>query len=281
MKKLILLAALAALAMDVNAAEIIGLNCDGCSERTRYDKAMRVIDDGTVYVFDAQRAQVHKYLVNTITFEGLPNGGFTNVEKVSVERQLSTAYRNMINSADSLLEEGRIVLPPDFPIRSVGGALLDPRYNTTLIEDYLQQMSLANQLENNLSTFLLRLLRLKIPGLTGNLLIDDIILTFEFPDGSTLDFALKATVNSLSGEARMEAEVHGNARLADGTPAPTSSLGFRNQSFNDDDGSLSEWIEYARSMGIPVYNGNWGGGRARMECKVSGSRVVCRIILIR
>lgn len=280
MNKLILIAALAVFSLDLMAGEIRAVSCDGCSSSQRYQKAVRTIDSGKVYVFNASNARVYKYKVHTELVDSYPYTEWTEAVEVRAEYRLRKAYREYIRSSDSLLEEGRIQLPADFPVKSVAGALLDPGYASTSIEDFLLQQSVYRQLENNLSTLIARVLKAKIPGIDLQLLVDELILTVEFPDGSTMDFVASVSFNTLSGEAKMELNSYGNARLENGKPAPTSLLGFRSLVLNDYHGSLFEWINYARSFGITIGGLPGGGTNTSMECLVAGSVIKCTVVYI-
>lgn len=279
MKKLILLAALAVASPVVQAEEVRGISCDGCSSSHRYQQAVRALDSGTVYVFNANNGRVHKYKVITEKVDSYPYTQWTEAVEVKAEWRVRNAYRNFIESSEDLFEAGYIQLPDDFAVRSVAGALMDPGYASTLIEDYLLQQSIYQQLQNDLSTLALRVLKAKIPLFDIQLLVDDLILTIKFPDGSTLDFEGKVTVNSLSLDAKMELEAYGNARLPNGNPAPSSVTGFRNLVINDDSGSLWEWLEYARHLGIRIAGQPTGATGTTMKCEVTGSVIVCTVTL--
>lgn len=277
MRRIFLFAALAALSMNVMGSDVRAVTCHGCTNWQLSKAATKTVDSGVVYVFDAYSKRAHKFKVYTELFDGYPYGYFTQAVEVTAEWRVRNGWKLYVESVGELLEAGRIQLPGDFPVRSVAGALLDPAYSTTHIEDYLRQLSEYQQLAKNLSTLTLRLLQAKIPLLDVQLLVDDIILTVEFPDGSTQDYVAQISVNSLNLDAHMEVEPYGNARLEDGSPAPTSSLGFSGRTFNDNGGSLFEWMQYARSLGISIGSGG-SGGRTTMTCTVSDSVIICYVV---
>ena len=193
-----------------------------------------------------------------------------------IEPELSAAYADWIRDVNELQGETEpIVLPPGFPIRSVAGALLDPPYASTSIEDYLRSLSLYRSLELNFATVIANLVRSNIPLADLSKLLKVVRITVEFPDGSTLDFGVSFSIDAVSGNAEMELESVGNARLENGQPAPTGPMGFAGRTFYDRNGSLAEWVLWAQHFNLVVSGANKG---TVMRCEISDNVIRCEVI---
>ena len=171
--------------------------------------------------------------------------------------------------------DGDLVLPPGFPVRSVGGALNDPNWSSTHIEDYLFELGTARQSELVLSILITHLVRANIPATDLSGLLTTLVITVVFPDGSQMDYAIHYNQNVLKGEAKMELTADGNARMPDGSPAPTSGGSFAGLTIHDHNGSLQEWILWARSLGLIV---SGPGNGTTMTCKVVGNEIHCTVV---
>ncbi|MEM1410812.1 MAG: hypothetical protein AAGH19_00535 [Pseudomonadota bacterium] len=271
-----LLAATTLLLSQAVVAEVRGVNCNGCSTAKKEQAAIKAVRQGTVYVFDERRHSVTTYRVFTEVIDVRPYTSWTSAVKIRTDRKLETRYRHYLKSVAGLRDAGMggtIVLPPDFPVRSVAGVLVDPAYATTFLENHLLSLPEHDQAALTLTSLMFRATKLKLPMVDLQDIIASVTLNFEFPDGSSMDFSIEFTVNQLTGRARTELTPEGNAMAEDGRPAPTSALGFRNREFRDNNGSLAEWIALARLFDISISD-NSG---TKMTCWVKGNEIFCTV----
>ena len=273
-------AALALAFSQAALAEVRAVACSGCSEQQMQQLATLADTQGFVYVFNAGDRKVNKYRTETEILDA-PSGfrtiqpytTFTTALKVETEPSLKSDWVQYLDALDNLGNlgaSGAIPLPADFPVRSVAGVLVDPAFATTAIEDYLLTLSEQHQLALTLNTLVSKALDLKLPVVDLRTIIKETTLTFEFPDGSTMDFSVHFSADQNTLVARTELTPVGNARMADGSPAPTSAINFRGRVINDHGGSLIEWIALARTFNIGI-----SGQGTKMECYVDGSRIHC------
>lgn len=254
-------------------ADVRAVTCDGCSSQQKARAATGITSRGTVYVFDGASGETDKYEVFTEVIDAEPHTTWTQAVKVRAEWAVRRAWRDYHEAHGAAESPGVITLPGDFEVRSVAGAFLDPPYSTTAIEDYLRTLSEFIQLRNTASTLLAKLLQVNVGVVDVGNLVQNIVFNVEFPDGSNQDYQLSFSLNPVSGHARLELAPHGNAHAADGRPAPTSAAAFRDRIFRDRDGSLLEWIFWARHLGIPVK----GRNGASMICYVVDDEIVCHV----
>lgn len=272
MKRFIILALL--LFAQGAAASDRAITCHGCSSAGMSRAASQATDRGTVYVFNAASANVRKYSVLTEVVDTQPYTIWKQAMEKPVEPALDSAYRGYVESVRDIAGNGVYRLPADFPVRSVAGALLDPVFSTTSIEDYLSELLFVQQAELHLSTIITRLVRTGISLLDATAVIDKVTLLIEFPDGTTQEYALKYSINGVSLEAQAEVTPIGNPRMANGRPAPTSRLAFDGHRFRDNGGSIREWAEWARMNGVSVSGGYSG---TVMVCEISGDEIRCTV----
>lgn len=255
-------------------ADTRGVSCSGCSEAQMNFAARSTTESGIVYVFNDRYRTVNKYQVFSETLGTWPGTSWTTAVKVATEWRLKRDWRSWLEAVEALTEPGTIPLPVDFPVRSVAGVILDPAHATTSIEDFLMNLSGHEQAILSLNTLVGRLTRLKLPIVDLRDIVRTITLRFEFPDGSTMDFSVEFSLNQISLRARTELTPEGNARLADGSAAPSSAIAFRNLEFEDNGGSLIEWIELARSYDVTIRN-NGSGLPTTMQCWIESSDIHC------
>jgi hypothetical protein len=276
MKNIQAIAAAAALMLCLTAAaDERAIRCDGCSEWQKEQAASQATQQGKVTVFDAAGKSVSRYNVFTEVLDVRPRTTWTSVNRISVDRTLKTLWSSYLESVRGVEHPGVVNLPDDFPMLSVAGALQDPSFTTTAIENHLRSVSAFALLNRNLSSFISQGLRLNLGLVDLADIIQAITIEVVFPDGSSMDYTVAFSINQGTGYARLELEPFGNAMAADGLPVPTSALGFRNRSFQDYNGSLSEWLALARSHGLVVYQG--GSNGTVMECTLEGNNIVCRV----
>lgn len=273
-KALVALSAL--LASQLALAEYRAGACNGCSSADMKRLATRLVSNGTASIFDAEGGRIETYRVFSQHIPGRTGRTWRNAVLIETDPVLKQAWYDLTDAVQSIGDGGVIVLPPDFPIRSVAGALYDPAFTTTGIENYLRTLPNESQLRLIMSQSLNVLQNLDLQVLDIKSIFASVTLTVVFPDGSRMDFKMEFSVNQLNMESRIELSPAGNARLKDGSPAPTSALAFRNRTFQDNGGSLVEWILFARSLGVKIVTGGGDDGTT-MECKVEGSTITCRV----
>jgi len=273
MKHFAPIAATLLLAAHTAGAADRAVTCHDCTDRQLSQAATSATDRGTVHVFDDARAHVQKFRVRTEFIDEIPRTSWTEATAVRTDGQLRSAWRNFIDARDDLMSADPVILPPDFEIRSVAGAIVGGDGATTAIEQYLRSLSQAAQLADMAQALFSRLLNLRVPVIDMQGLIGTTVMTVEFPDGSQGDYRIEMSLNVQTGRSRIELEPHGNALDSQGRAVPTSALGFRNRTYRDNGGSLFEWISLARLYGINV-----GGGQGTvMVCYVSGKTIYCRV----
>ena len=270
-----ILAATALLLSAGASADERAISCDGCTEWQKEQAASRTTSQGKVTVFDDMARTVTRYNVFTEILDVSPRTSWTSVNRISVDRSLKTLWASYLESVRGVEHPGIVHLPEDFPMQSVAGALQDPTFTSTAIENHLRQVSAFQQLNRNASSLISKGLQLNLGLVDLADIIEAITIEVEFPDGSTMEYTVTFSLNQGTGVSRLELSPHGNALAADGYPAPTSALGFRNRSFQDRNGSLAEWISLARSHGVTIYGANSGG--TVMDCVVEGSKIVCTV----
>lgn len=247
--------------------------CDNCSASKMSRTATDTTNQGTVYVFDRERGTVRKYLVITEVLDLQPRTTWTEAVEQRAEKHLKRAFGDMIEARRSILDDGVIVLPPDFEVSSIAGVMLDPAYATTALESYLTQLNTLRQVQHMVNTLLGSIFKLNIGLVSFKDLFKAVVFVVEFPDGSSMDFELSISINAQDDAGRIELEPHGNAYTADGRAAPTTGSSFRGRTFHDHNGSLEEWILLARSLGLVVR----GSSGTSMTCRVEGNVIVCRV----
>ncbi len=271
MKLKLILASLALLASPLLSADTRGVNCDGCSSWQMSQAARQATTNGIVYVFNGHSGRVDKYRVFSEMLDLYPPTSWTSAARLTTESQLKRAYADYLDAVAGLGFDGVVVLPGDFPVRSVAGALMDPDFASTAIENYLMTLTEQQQLELTLAALASKVLDLNLPIVDLRSIIKAVTLRVEFPDGSSQDYTVDYSMNQGELRSRTELTPHGNAMAADGLPAPTSALGFRNRRFHDNGGSLIEWIALAWSFGVRI----GGSSGTTMECVVDGHTIYC------
>jgi hypothetical protein len=252
------------------------LLCNGCSESRMASKASRATNQGIVYVFDANRSKTHKYEVFTEVIDQRPYTTWTQAISVTPEQAVRTAFKEFREASANLQSDEVVNLPPNFPIRSVAGYLVDPARGSTFIEDHIANLSAWSQRDVTFMNLAAQLTGRNIPVLDIGHLLDRLTITIVFPDGSSHDFFVDANVNAFSFSLRAELESRGNARMANGEPAPTAASSFIGGEFEDQGGSLNEWAEWARSLGAAIIGDPATG--TTMTCSVEGNVIRCRVV---
>ncbi len=257
------------------------LRCDGCSARSKEQRAQQALPMGTVHVFDGKRASVSSYRTFTEMVDDRPLTVLKETIKIKTDPKLASAWRSYVQSERSVNELGEFVLPDDFPVRSVAGVLTDPNYSTGVLQDWLAQMSLFERLMAQASNVLARLVtNVDIKVVDIQSIIAGTTFTIIFPDGSTMQFELNYYVdaNTLKMHPNMQ-PVENSARTVDGRRVPGSRWAFAGRTFYGDRAAMLEWMELARRAGLVVRQGD-GGGATRMVCDppVDG-HIYCRVVL--
>jgi hypothetical protein len=252
------------------------VTCDGCSDQRMTQAAAGATDAGTVYVFNGRRGEVRKYDVFTEVIDHQPYTVWTQAVPVRVENTIRRGFEDFLEARAVIRAESELELPEDFPVRSVAGSLLDPARTTTYIEDWIDTLDTWSRYQLTFDNLVAQLAGRNIPFVDVRKLLDNLLVTIVFPDGSRQDFYVDFSVNALSFEVGAELESRGNARLANGDPAPTSASSFIGEEFEDEGGSLNEWAEWARALGAVII-GSPGNG-TKMSCTISGNNIHCRVV---
>lgn len=238
---------------------------------------MSLTDEGTVYVFDDVRGEVARFGVGSETVDTVPPSVVRHTWWMSVPQDLRSAFSDYVDSREDLQDMGPLVLPTNFEVRSIAGVLLDPNHATTAIETWFSEQDEVEVFINQLTALMSKLVTLQIP-MTANALVDRVVLTIEFPDGSSMDFTMETSMNTRNSKLGVELVPSGNARTADGRAAPNHAISYRGRTFFDHDGSLLEWIALARDAGIPIVRAGGSGSGTIMRCVVQDNHVICRVI---
>ncbi|KAA9133442.1 hypothetical protein F3N42_03575 [Marinihelvus fidelis] len=253
------------------------INCDGCTYTTKANRAKQAVTEGYVYVFDALQIDVKKFRIYDQLLGDDPRGRTGKVaQRLDVEPKIRDPFHNFIESVNDILGE-RLVLPDTFDVRSVAGALYDPAYTTTLLESHMYQLESPQASVSWYSELLGNLLDRGIPYVDVTGVTKEFTMTVEFPDGSYMDFEFTYEMNHVNNDLSIEIEPAGNARLANGDPAPTSDSSFREQRFDDDYGALFEWQRWANALDVEMRHRRALGNYSYMVCKVDQYRVVCTL----
>ena len=276
MKKLFLLA-LASLWCGQAVAANHFATCYRCDIYGMYDAAARATTKGTVYVFDKSDGEARKFTVDTEIISLKPYWAFTWGEEIPIETDVKSAFNKYVATLNGLEENPTIPLPPDFPVRSVAGAMLDQGATTVRIVDFLRGTDAYQQLQINLTAFLTSLLKRNVPFLNLSDFLKVTKLIIEFPDGSTADYELYFSNNAANATAALELKYLGNARLENGSPAPTTRYGFNGFAMDNRSQSLWEWIMWANYHGIPIGSTSVGAS-SYMSCTVQGSTIHCTLV---
>jgi hypothetical protein len=272
MKKLLLLALASLWCGNVAAAlnPISSTVCNGCSDWAMLDAAARKASKGTVYVFNATNNKARKYSVQTEIISLKPYWAETWADEVAIETDVKSAFNKLVTTQNGILQGGTIVLPPTFPIRSVAGAMLEPGSTATRVSDYLGTQPGYKELELSVSALLLSWVKRNIPFVNLSDVVKITKIVVEFADGSTMEYEIYFSVNAVTGAANMEVKPAGNARLDNGTPAPTGALGFNGFSANNAGGALHEWLMWAAFNGVKTV-----GTGTYVTCSITSGAIIC------
>lgn len=262
------------------ATDTRGVACHGCTPDQMRSTASSASSGGTVYVFNLPNEQVRKYFVYFDVDENSRRYRVTKVtEETPAEDELDRAWRDVVRSWKEA-DESLVVLPPEFPIRSAAGALLDPGSAETAIEDHLSGFSLRGLRVRTLTLFG-SMFNYSIPVFSG--LVGDLRIIIEFPDGSSIEAVVQMD-NMITADGRyeptLEITLFDDGRLPDGAPVPGYAPAFDGLDINDHHGSLWDWILWAREHGITVTGP--GGQKVplcptRMTCTFSGGSGTCTV----
>ncbi len=279
MKKTILIALAILPLATVSAGAIANtraVTCPGCSASQMSQAATNATDDGTVYVFNQTTKDVKKYTVLTEFVDTIPYTVLKEAYEVTVEPDIKNSFAAVVG--DQIQGEGSvIVLPPDFPVRSSAGSLLDPNFASGSIVNHLRSLSFWQLTEINVNALIAAAITKNIPFADFSGVIKGIVITIRFPDGSTQDFEVTYQINALTNKATIDLGPTGTATTPEGTPVPTNPIYFAGTSYSDTGGSIGEWIAWARLNGVQI-TGPGGGNPASMTCYVEGSVVYCKVI---
>ncbi len=272
-----LLALTALASSQVVMADATAISCHGCSDSAKSQAASKAASEGIVHVFDQKGATVSSYSLYTEILDIRPWTRWTTASLIPTDPTLKKSYRQFARAQSELEEMGTIYLPGDFEFGTVAGAILDPRGSTTAIEDYLSELNRLAALNQATMNLVSRITQLDLGVIDLGDIVKDLVIKVEFPDGSEMSYILEFSLNPGNNDLRIELVPFGNARGPDGKALPTHGNSLRGRTFTDHNGSMIDWINYVRSLGIPVVSGGGSGDETIMECKVSGSNIVCTV----
>lgn len=251
------------------------IKCDACTYQQKTHRVKFATSSGVVYVFDAANVTVDKFRVyNHTRRDNAGNTGDKVVRRLTAEHAIKSSYVDYIEAVVEARLDHRVVLDDDLPIRSIAGAQFDQQYVETAVESALMQLPVHHNLWLRLNKLVATFFQIGIPAFDIPPLVEGVIVTVVFPDGSTGDYRISFVIDPLGDISRMEVEYFGNARMPDGRPMPTSRWSFRGLTFNDKHGALPEWIAWARELGASLYSGP-DSDKPYMTCSV-GQPMVCK-----
>ena len=276
----VVLAAWAAAWATPAPADTRSVACHGCTANQMRSAAASASSGGTVYVFNQPGERVRKYSVYFDVDENARRYRVTKVaEETAVEADLQQAWADAVQALAEV-DDATIVLPPDFPVRSAAGVLLGPDSAATAIEDQLAGFSWTG-LRVRFSTLFGSMVNNSIPMFSN--LVSDVRVTIVFADGSSVEAVVQIdTMITSDGrfEPSFEIVEFDDARLADGDPVPDRPIQFVGITFEDQGGSLYDWIDWAQRVGITVTG--IGGGKlpncpTSMRCEIEGGQISCTV----
>jgi len=252
--------------------------CHGCNSWAKENAARAATSRGKVFVFDAENVEVATYSVHTELLDLRRRHFYREARKVRPDKVLQARWEDYIEAREDVIEYGTINLPQDSEIRSVAGALADPEFASTTIEQYLAEYNHMARLLHTANNVLTRFFQIDLGVIDLKEVVPYVTVKVEFPDGSTMDMEVNFSFNPGNSNLRLELRPAGNAIDSQGRAVPTQALGLRGRTYRDNNGSLQEWMFYARQIGAQVGGARSGSG-ATMECRVSGSTVYCEVRL--
>lgn len=264
-------------------ADTRSVACHGCTANQMRSSAAAASSGGTVYVFNQPAERVRKYFVHFDVDENARRYRVTKVaEETTVEADLQQAWEEFaeyIFSPPPAADPVR--LPDDFVIRSVAGARLGEPSTWTSIERHLESLSFFEGAGLLASFVFAEMTDHSVPWVNG--LVQDVRVVVIFPDGSSQAYTLEMQMTvGPNGGLSLSLEVVGTdeALTPDGDPLPLTSFQFQGITFEDQGGSLYDWMEWARRTGAAVVG--VGGGKipncpTRMTCEVEGGQITCTV----
>ncbi len=276
MKKLLLLAIVSFLFMfistNVTAAEARATSCHGCTSLQMSTRATDVATLGMeiVYVFNQSSKSVKKYEVYTSREDGIPLTITKEAYEVVIEQGIKDTYRTFITQTIQA-EQDTIIMPPDFPIRSSAGALLDPSFTYGTVSNYLGDLQGGWKL--SLKQLFIRLIAVNVPNVDfGAFVPSSFKLVIEFPDGSTMTFKIQFSYNLLTNEVEVDPiALDLTATDQDGASIPRRPSNFAGRTFDNRAGGLNDWVDWARLRGLTVVGSGGNSGSGTMSCFVKSN----------
>lgn len=281
MNSILSLLALGAIALAAPAlADTRGVACHGCTADQMRSSAAAASSGGTVYVFNQPGERVGKYFVYFDVDENARRYKVIKVaEESPVEPDLQDAWVD-VSRAWQEADDATIVLPPEFPIRTVAGVLAGPNSSETAIEDHLAGASWAG-FRVRLLTFFGTMFNHSIPVFSQ--LVGNLRITIEFADGTTIEAVVQIDTQLTSDggfEPSFEIVKFDDPRMADGEPVPDRAIQFVGLTFYGEVPELWDWIDWARDRGVTV-TGLSGGALpncpTKMSCSIANSEIRCTV----
>lgn len=231
----------------------------------------------TVYVFNQSSKDVKKFQVFTYREDSIPFTIVKEANELPVNRELEADYRDAVE--DTVQNNGReLVLPDDFPIRSAAGAYLSPNTAKGYINQYLASgigwMDLTTVNANKLVSGLMARL---VPLVDIQSLISDSVIVVQYPDGSTQQYLIKYVFNLVNSQIEhLASPVTGSGTDQAGNPIPERAAEFAGRSFEDVNGAIGDWVEYARDHHVSIVGVAKAGGSMVCVAK-SPTRYECTL----
>lgn len=277
MKWIAPIALAAAVGFAVNAeASNRAVFCDECTSSQMAAHATSVVDDGTVFVFNKTEGTVGKYLITTEYVDTIPFTIIKDAMPLTVDPGLKNAWETYSDEAANI--PGEIDLPDWFPVRSVAGALQQPAFTASEINDWIAS-SPIQEFKLSFEPLVAAWLSANIPWADFSSALDAVVVTFRFSDGSEITFEVTRVQQGGNDRIILRKFGDGDPRDPNGEPIPQSPLGLRNFTYDrpGNHEATREWIEWLRSRGATVNensdNPSWitcARGRGATVCQTGG-----------
>lgn len=263
----------AAWAEEVRAAAEL---CANCTPQQRAAKAVNQTDEGAVYIFDRPQGAVYKFIINTELVEEEPYTVVKSASVVEVEADLADSFRRIVEAEQAFTPED-FTLPPDFPIKTVAGALLDSVYLrgqlSFLFNNDKGFYYPPGALQEFWEAWQNRGLNPLLFGNFFNNRVLDVILA----DGSTVAVGVKTLWDLSSSKRSWTIERASHFKLADGEIPPTGrSYGWDGLVIEGDQNAMIDWTRWAMQNEIPI--AGWTNSEpaaGRLSCTGKFDQVRC------
>lgn len=253
--------------------------CNGCSDVNMANAATDIATVGTdtIYVFNRTSKAVKKFQVFTHREDAVP---FTIVKEASelpVESDVRAAYVKAVD--DAVENQGRLLeLPEDFPIKSAAGAYRSPNTAMGYVNQYLSGgIGWLDSATLNMNKLVSGLLARLIPVVDINGLVQNTIIVVKYPDESMQTYRIEFVFNVVSSDIEyLATPVPGTGTDQWGDPIPELPSEFAGRTFEDTNGAIGDWVEYARDHQVSIMGVAKPGFRMTCTAK-SATYFVCSL----